>query len=371
MNISNSLAIQAPAAPDVPRMKPPAGPASISDRRKFESAVASAQKASKADAEMDVDAEMAAGKKSASDMHRKGSKSEHDIAPIPALAPALAPVSVPPQDAAANSPSRTSGIVFEQSSAIDDAMALDNADADTADSAISAVPAAFPGQAGFATMGDAMDDAFIGVIGEASDAAPGENPKGIDSAALPSMEMDDNRTAGLVHMADAALPKQFAALANQTNTLPANETGTPRSMKEATDISQGSHSNDAGPALQMKPVAQTSPIVASLRSGDLQTMADAFEASVRDFERAGANWIGSAQVTLQSSALKGAAFQLVSDGRSLSILLTQYASAPIPITRRQESQLSETLTRKLGRNVSLNLGLSEIETPEHAEQQYE
>jgi hypothetical protein len=91
-------------------------------------------------------------------------------------------------------------------------------------------------------------------------------------------------------------------------------------------------------------------------SADAQTLLSEFENSINHFERSGNSWVGSAGITFQASVLKGAFVRITSDGKSLNILLTRLASMPIAhALQRQEQQLSDALTRKLGRNVSVRV----------------
>jgi hypothetical protein len=91
-------------------------------------------------------------------------------------------------------------------------------------------------------------------------------------------------------------------------------------------------------------------------SGDMQALLSEFEASVNHFERSGNQWIGNAKIVFQSTVLNGASVQITGDGKSLSILLTQSAqSSPIALLSRQEKQLCDALTRRLGRVVTLHV----------------
>lgn len=137
--------------------------------------------------------------------------------------------------------------------------------------------------------------------------------------------------------------------------------------KETSNSPSGARAIGADTIGQPGNIRDASAISSPLPSSDLNTLADAFECSIRNFEQSGQNWSGRASFTLQSSVLQGASFQLTSDGRSLCIQLTQMAAAAVPISRREENELSSILTRKLGREVSLNLGLSEIAASEETE----
>jgi hypothetical protein len=98
-------------------------------------------------------------------------------------------------------------------------------------------------------------------------------------------------------------------------------------------------------------------------SGDTQALLREFENSINHFERTGNSWVGSAQIVFQSSVLKGASVQITSDGKSLNILLTQLAPTPSSYSlHHQEQQLSDALTRKLGRNVTVRVSTGSSES---------
>jgi hypothetical protein len=192
-----------------------------------------------------------------------------------------------------------------------------------------------------------------------------QDPTSANIARTPNLssprEVVSRNTAG------EAMQDVSATVVGEANAISESESGFPLPMDEAVDLPQSDRLMDASPSKQDTDISQTSAISPPPRSGDLHTLANAFETSVRYFERDGDNWIGSAHFTLQSSILKGATFQIVSDGKSLSILLSEFSAVPVSISPRQESQLSKTLTHKLGRNVSLNLIASEIESVESAD----
>jgi hypothetical protein len=112
-------------------------------------------------------------------------------------------------------------------------------------------------------------------------------------------------------------------------------------------------------------------------SADAQTLLGEFENSINHFEKTGNSWVGSARITFQSSVLKGASVQITSDGKSLNILLTQLAPTPLAHSLlRQEQQLSDALTRKLGRSVTVRVsgdsnesGDSDIQAADDVESQ--
>jgi hypothetical protein len=88
----------------------------------------------------------------------------------------------------------------------------------------------------------------------------------------------------------------------------------------------------------------------------LQALVSEFETSINHFERTGNQWVGSAKIVFQSNVLNGASVQITGDGKSLNILLTQSAqSSPIALLSRQEKQLCDTLTRRLGRVVTFHV----------------
>jgi hypothetical protein len=91
-------------------------------------------------------------------------------------------------------------------------------------------------------------------------------------------------------------------------------------------------------------------------SGDMRALVGEFETSVNHFERSGNQWVGSAKIVFQSAVLHGASAQITGDGKSLNILLTQSSqSSPIALLFRQEKELCDTLTRRLGRIVTLHV----------------
>ena len=91
-------------------------------------------------------------------------------------------------------------------------------------------------------------------------------------------------------------------------------------------------------------------------SGDMQALVSEFETSVNHFERSGNQWVGNAKIVFQSTVLNGASVQITGDGKSLNILISQSAqSSPIALLSRQEKQLCDALTRRLGRVVTLHV----------------
>ncbi|RXZ38773.1 hypothetical protein D9O50_04545 [Oxalobacteraceae bacterium CAVE-383] len=210
-------------------------------------------------------------------------------------------------------------------------------------------------------------------IAEGRTAAPHTVVAGSISIASTSTSTAVDAAAGAevkTQISNALRGESKPETAAATNIVPsdADPTGpTSEFSNETTPSPAGVRANGVDIVSKPANIAHTSTISPSPVSSDLHTLADAFETSVRHFERSGA-WVGRASFTLQSSALKGASFQLVSDGSSLRIQLAQMASASMPISRREESRLGDILTRKLGRDVSLDLGSFDIEAAENAEQ---
>jgi hypothetical protein len=129
-------------------------------------------------------------------------------------------------------------------------------------------------------------------------------------------------------------------------------TGTAEGMFAKTAANANGTSQAAQGSTQTTPATQATQTTQALLSE--------FENSINHFERAGNSWVGHARIAFQSSVLHGASVQISSDGKSLSVLLsvlsTQSELAPMAFSlQRQEQQLSETLTRKLGRAVTLRV----------------
>jgi hypothetical protein len=363
MNILNSLAVLPQAAQGVPQTKPALS--MLSERSQFESALASADKQAKSEInattqgahpvleksdvvpkELDAVPDDERPPAAPNAPSRRKDKSKFDDTPIPvpgagANTPAAMPIDPATTDVAivkesGDAAPAVSTASFDTSCAKPDVDAAADADANTGDS-----------------------ETFMET----------QNPATENTIQLPNLSSLEE-AVGRNTVGDGTHDAS-AGVVGETHAISESKASATLSMNEAVDMPQSSPVTDPGPVTQAKDIAQTSAASPPPRSGYLQTLADAFETSIRYFERTGDNWVGSAHITLKSSILKGAAFQIVSDGKSLSILLSKF-SAPVSISRRQESELSEILTRKLGRNVSLNLIASEIESaeaPEYAEQQ--